>query len=319
MNRNCKVAVCSRSFSRNQELRSQLLGRYEFVKFNDEGLVLSDEKLVNFLRGCNKAIVGLEVINGQVLAQLPELEIVSKYGVGLDMIDLHAMGQYKKRLGWTAGVNRRSVSELVIAFSIMMLRHLALANREIKDGRWSQLVGTQLTDKTVGIIGCGHVGKDLTQLLKPYNCKILANDIVDNSEFYHSNGIKSASLEDLLKESDIVTLHVPLTKDTEFILNAERLNMLKPSAILINTARGRLVDELALKKMLIEKKIKAAAFDVFTEEPPKDVDLINIPNFFSTPHIGGSANEAILAMGMAAIYGLEENYPPTEFGIIFPK
>ena len=305
-----KVAVCSRSFSQNQTLRNELLGRYQNVTFNEEGLKLSSDSLVEFLRGHDKAIIGLEAINESVLSRLPELRIISKYGVGLDKIDMEAMRIHGKYLGWKGGVNRRSVSELVISFAIAMLRHVPAAHREVLSGTWRQHVGNYLTGRTVGIIGCGHVGKDLVPLLQAFDCNLLANDILSFPDFYAAHNIEAVSLEELLSQSDIVTLHVPLDDSTRNMLNANRLGLMKSTAVLINTARGELVDELALKKMLQIKQLAAAAFDVFAIEPPQDIELLSLSNFLVTPHIGGSAYEAILAMGRAAIDGLDNNKIP---------
>lgn len=310
MNFTKSVAVCSRSFSQNKELRKALLARYQSVTFNDGGLQLRGDTLIHFLKGHHKAIVALEKIDEYVLSRLPELEVIGKYGVGLDMIDLEAMRKYSKRLGWTGGVNRRSVSELVISFAIALLRHVPAAHREVLSGTWRQRVGGYLSGRTVGIVGCGNIGKDLVQLLSTFGCEIIANDICDYSEFYTQNHVEAVSLESLLTRSDIVTLHVPLDDTTRGLLNAHRLAKLKPTAVLINTARGGIVDETALKIMLIEKRLSAAAFDVFAEEPPTDIELLSLPNFLVTPHIGGSAEEAILAMGIAAIDGLDTNVIP---------
>lgn len=284
--------------------------RYERVTFNDAGLQLQGAALVEFLRGHDKAITALERIDDFVLSRLPELKVIGKYGVGLDMIDMAAMRRHGKRLGWTGGVNRRSVSELVVAFAISMLRQVPAANREVVGGAWRQHVGGLLSGRTVGVVGCGHVGKDLVGLLKPFDCTILAHDIRDYAEFYRANDVDAVSLDELLRRSDVVSLHLPLDETTKNILRADRLALMKPSAILINTARGGLVDEAALKAALKDKRIAAAAFDVFTNEPPQDRELIALPNFLATPHIGGSAEEAILAMGRSAIEGLEANEVP---------
>jgi len=307
-----KVAVCSRSFSRNPALRAELLERYENVTFNETGRQLDGDDLVDFLRGHDRAITALERIDDYVLSRLPELKAIGKYGVGLDMINMSAMRVHGKRLGWTGGVNRRSVSELVIAFAISMLRHVPAVSREVLSGTWHQLVGGELSGRTVGIIGCGHVGKDLVQLLQPFGCPILVNDIRDYPDFYETHGIKPVALEELLAQSDVVTLHVPLDESTRGMLDKRRLALMKPTAILINAARGGLVDETALKRALMEKQLAAAAFDVFSDEPPQDAELLNLPNFLATPHIGGSAEEAILAMGRAAIDGLDINEIPGE-------
>lgn len=310
MNSTQKVAVCSRSFSRNAVLRAELLSKYEHVTFNETGRQLEGDDLVEFLSGHDKAITALERIDEYVLSRLPELKAIGKYGVGLDMIDMAAMKKYGKRLGWTGGVNRRSVSELVIAFAITMLRHVHTANREILSGTWRQHVGGELSGRTVGIIGCGHVGKDLVQMLKPFGCPILVHDIREYTDFYKAHSVKSVSLETLLAQSDVVTLHVPLDESTRGMLTAQMLELMKPTAVLLNAARGGLVDEAALKRMLQDKKILAAAFDVFAVEPPVDNELLALPNFLATPHIGGSAQEAILAMGRAAIDGLDANEIP---------
>jgi phosphoglycerate dehydrogenase-like enzyme len=313
MNATKKVAVCSRSFSQNPILRSELLERYQQVTFNDAGLQLKDDSLVEFLRGHDKAITALETIDESVLSRLPQLQVISKYGVGLDMIDMAAMHTHGKRLGWTGGVNCRSVSELVVSFAIAMLRHVPASHREVISGSWCQQLGGYLTGKTFGIIGCGHVGKDLVPLLQAFDCQILVNDLLDFPDFYAAHGIEGVNLEELLKRSDIVTLHVPLDDSTRGMLDSKRLALLKPSAVLINIARGGLVDEVALKQMLQDKRLAAAAFDVFAEEPPQDQELLALPNFLATPHIGGSAHEAILAMGRAAINGLDDNNIPDMF------
>lgn len=312
MNTTDKVAVCSRSFSRNRVLRAELLERYENVTFNETGRQLDGDDLVEFLSGHDKAITALEQINDYVLSRLPKLKAIGKYGVGLDMIDMAAMRAHGKRLGWFGGVNRRSVSELVIAFAITMLRHVYAANREVLSGTWRQHVGGELSGRTVGIIGCGHVGKDLVEMLKPFGCPILVNDIRDYPDFYKVHGIKPVALEELLAQSDLVTLHVPLDESTRGILTEQRLALMKPTAVLLNAARGGLVNEAALKRMLQDKKLAAAAFDVFAVEPPVDTELLSLSNFLATPHIGGSAEEAILAMGRAAIDGLDINEIPRE-------
>jgi D-3-phosphoglycerate dehydrogenase len=310
MNITDRVAVCSRSFSKNTVLRAELLANYAQVTFNEAGLQLVGDSLVEFLSGHDKAITALEMIDDYVLSRLPELQVIGKYGVGLDMIDLNAMRRYGKRLGWTGGVNRRSVSEMVISFAIAMLRHIPAAQREVLSGTWRQHVGGLLSGRTVGIIGCGFIGKDLVELLQPWNCTLLANDILDFPDFYARYSVTPVGLKELLQRSDVVTLHVPLDESTRNMLSATRLALMKPSAILINAARGGLVDEANLKAMLVTKRLAAAAFDVFAVEPPQDQELLALPNFLVSPHIGGSAEEATLAMGRAAISGLNENVIP---------
>jgi len=310
MNTTDRIAVCSRSFSRHPKLRAELLARFSNVTFNETGRQFEGDDLIEFLHGHDRAITALERIDEYVLSRLPELKVIGKYGVGLDMIDLDAMRRHGKRLGWTSGVNRRSAAELALAFAIVMLRHVPAASREVLAGTWRQHVGGLLSGRTVGIVGCGNIGKDLVKLLQPFGTQVLVNDIRHYGDFYAEYAIEAIALDELLARADVVTLHVPLDASTRGIISEARLALMKPTAILINAARGGLVDEAALKRALKESRLAAAAFDVFAAEPPHDMELLTLPNFLATPHIGGSAEEAILAMGLAAIRGLEDNVIP---------
>lgn len=254
--------------------------------------------------------MGLEILDGFVLSQLPDLKIIAKYGVGLDSLDLEALHNRDIKLGWKKGVNARSVSELVLSLSILLLRKAAEASNDVGRGIWKQRIGNTLTGKTVGILGCGSIGQDLVSLLSPFRCRIVAHDIRDHSDFYAKNNVVGVSLHELLKTSDVVTIHLPLDDSTRGLLSAEKLDEFKRGAVLINAARGGIVDEAAIKRQLITRHISAAAFDVFAIEPPEDLELLNLPNFFVTPHIGGSASEAIMAMGEAAIEGLDRAVDP---------
>ena len=307
------LAVASRSFSKHTILRDEVLKRYPDAKFNDEGLSLKDVTLIEFLQGYEKAITALEVIDEKVLSELPDLKVIGKFGVGLDMIDLNAMKNYGIKLGWLGGVNKRSVSELVVSFAIYLLHRVEFANTEVKNGKWYQVKGRQLSDCTVGIIGCGHVGKDLVKLLQPFNCNILAHDILNFNDFYQENSITAVDIDELIKKSDIITLHLPLDDSTKNIISKDRLQMMKKDAILINLARGGLIDEDALKIAILENKIAGAALDVFAVEPPIDNEFALMNNVLVTPHIGGSSEEAILAMGMAALDGLENAQDASNF------
>jgi phosphoglycerate dehydrogenase-like enzyme len=311
MKNSTPIAVTSRSFSRHPILRAELLQKYSNVKFNDEGATLQGDSLIEFARGNRKLITALERVDESILSALPELEVISKYGVGTDMLDKSAFIRHGIRLGWTGGVNKRSVAELAISFMISLLHLVPQTNLQIRAGSWENRKGRQLSGRPVGIIGCGNIGKDLTLLLKAFDCKILAHDILDFPEFYAAHQVERVGLEELLRRSDIVTLHVPLDDSTRNMLSASRLAMMKPEAILINTARGGLVDEATLKAMLMDGRLAGAGFDVFVTEPPEDSQLLCLPNFICTPHIGGSSEEAILAMGRAAIRGLDENRVPS--------
>jgi phosphoglycerate dehydrogenase-like enzyme len=296
--------VSSRSFSRNEELKNEMRRLFSDIRFNDEGRVLAGLELIKFFEGAEGAIVGLEKMTDEVLAKLPQLKVISKYGVGLDNLDLDAMKKRGIELGWTGGVNARSVSELALVFAMGLFRNVFTAGRKLNQGKWEGTGGVMLTGKTVGVIGCGFVGQDFSRLVKAFNCQILVHDIVDKSAFCREIGAKQVPKEMLLRLSDVVSLHVPYDKTTHHLIGTAEIELMKSTSILINTSRGNVVDERALCEALKTRRIRGAAADVFATEPPGDCELTRFDNFAGTPHTGGNSVEAIQAMGRAAIENL---------------
>ncbi|MCG8509351.1 MAG: phosphoglycerate dehydrogenase, partial [Rhodospirillales bacterium] len=297
-----RIAVVAHTVSHNKELRARVLERYADVRFNEKQVTLKGEELIASLRGCEKAIVALERIDGELLDAVPELRVICKLGVGLNSVDLKAMADRNVSLGWRPGVNSRSVAELALAFMLVSLRHLMPVHRDMLAGNtWNRYTGKQLSERAVGIIGCGHIGKELVRLLLPFGCRILVNDIRDYPEFFSEHGIEKVGLEQLLRESEIVSIHTPLDDSTRNLMGAERIGLMRGDAILINTARGEIVDEAVLKHALQTGKLAGAAFDVFAIEPLQDMELIHLPNFFAAPHLGANTTDALMIMGAAVI------------------
>lgn len=306
-----KIVVTSRSFSRNPVLRQELTRRFASdpdveIQFNDAGESLAGSELVDFLAGAQRAIIALEKIDHDLLEHCPDLRVIGKYGVGLNNIDLDACAEHNVEIGWRAGVNRQSVAEMAISLMIAAQRRLFEANFRLRDGRFGQLTGPELSASTVGIVGFGHVGQALAQLLRAFGAKILVNDIVDFTDSGKLQGAQQVDFETLLVESDVVSLHVPSTPQTYNLIDERALSLMKSSAVLVNSARGDVVELAALKAALQNGEIAAAAIDVFAPEPPTDEAFINLPNLIATAHMGGSSEQAILAMGRAAIDGLIE-------------
>lgn len=305
-----RIVVASKSFAANATLRAELSSKYPAVTFSDSPVVLDGDPLIALLRGHDRAIVGLERIDARVLAEVPELKVISKYGVGLDGIDVEELARRGVKLAWTGGVNRRSVAELTLGFAIALLHRVPEADLALRKGQFGKWIGRQLTGQTVGIIGCGFVGQDLVRLLAPFECRVLANDIRDYAEFYRAHNVTPVPLPELLRESDIVSLHVPLDQSTRGMIGAAELAEMRPGSFVINAARGGLVDEDALAAALERGHLAGAACDVFALEPDANPRLLSLPTFLGTPHIGGSTQEAQLAMGRAAIDGLENARVP---------
>jgi D-3-phosphoglycerate dehydrogenase len=296
-----RVHIAATSFCKSPGLVDRVRTLFPNCRINTECRRLVGRELVEFLDGAEAAIIGTEALSEDVIAQLPGLRFVAKYGVGLDSLDLEAMQRRGIELGWTGGVNRRAVAELVLGMMLGLARNIFRTGHDLKAGSWNKSGGEQLSGKVVGIIGCGHVGTELLRILQPFGCRLLIHDILDKSLVCGAWGAEQVSLDTLLKESDFVSLHVPLTPATRNLVDSSFLAKMKSTAVLINTSRGAVVDQNALKSALSGGVIAGAGVDVFAVEPCEDRDLIQLENFWGTPHIGGNANEAVMAMGEAAI------------------
>ena len=306
-----RVAIPSISFCQTEILRTEVLAQYPDTRFNEEQRRMSDDELVEFLSDRDAVIMGLENLTAEMLDNLPDLKIIARMGVGLDNVDPALLRDRGIRIGWKGGTNRQSVAELMIAFSVCALRHIGPLFAEMRDGkRPRHQMGRQLGGRVVGLHGCGHVGKEIVRLLQPWNCTILACDIQDFPDFYREYGVEAVSMDELVERSEVLSLHIPLDDSTRGLYTGEVMDHMRDDAVLINTCRGGIIDESALKERLLDGRLAAACIDAFAVEPPADDELLNAPNFLCTPHIGGSAVEARLAMGRAAIEAIADNFIP---------
>ena len=321
MNTNDTVAVTSRSFSANKHLVKELKSRYKNVTLNDTGKTLSGTDLLDFLRHKNKVIVGLENFDEDLINQLPELNVISKFGVGLNNIDLHAMKKHSVLLGFKAGTNKQSVAELALFHMLTSLRKVSSSKENIINGEWSQQKGHELFGKTVGIIGFGNIGQKLAELLESFECKIIFYDniILSEEDLLLKFPLKSSSfiknlhqkdLNSLLENSDIISIHIPLFDETTNLISTDELNLVKKDIRVINTSRGGIVDEIALFQFLKNNPEAFASFDVFKIEPAFKNPLLYLKNFYATSHLGSMTVEGVISMGLASIDGLDENKIP---------
>lgn len=296
------VAVTSRSFSKNSKLCELLRARFSNVKFNEKGEKLTGDALIDFLNGAKRAIIGLEMINDELLQRIPTLKAICKMGTGIDKIDFTAIEKHNIQFTHTPAVNKRSVSELVLALIFTLIRKLPLVNNLIQQKQWQQPTGNLLSNKTIGIIGFGAIGQDLAKLLSVFDCKCVVYDVrqYENLPVH----VSQVRLEELLKIADIITLHIPFNPENRYFLDVYEFSQMKQNAILINTARGGLINEETLYDALTKGHLAAAAMDVFENEPHIPEKLLKLENFYATSHIAGSTEEAIEAMGLLAIENL---------------
>jgi len=303
-----KIVATSPSFSKNKVLQDEIYKYFPDAKLNLEGKRFNKQELIEFVKDAEALIVGLESVDNELLDVCKNLKIVSKYGVGLNNIDQEACIKRDIKIGWTGGVNKLSVAEMALGYMLMLSRNLYVTSNELKSGIWNKSGGFQLSGKIVGIIGVGNIGKEVIRLLKPFGCKILVNDIINQDKYYKDNDLLEVTKEEIYKMSDFITIHTPLDENIFNMISMQEMKQMKSSAYLLNTARGGLINEQDLKIALKNSIIAGAAIDAYVEEPPSDKELLSIPNLICTPHIGGNAKEAVEAMGMSAIKHLRNFY-----------
>ncbi|MDR1315179.1 MAG: hydroxyacid dehydrogenase [Deltaproteobacteria bacterium] len=258
---------------------------------------LSKEELLAAIGGYDGLIVrSATKVTAPVLekGKAGKLKVVMRGGVGVDNIDTGAAEKLGVRVLNTPGANSNAVAELVLGFAFMLARNLSAGDSGIKAGRWEKkaLSGSELSGKAMGLVGFGHIGRLVAVKAKALGMRALAHDPLIPADYIESAGAQPLGLEELWRSSDFVSLHLPKNEGTLNMVGPGVLSLFKPTAFLINCARGGLVDEGALYEALAAKKLAGAAFDVFAAEPPGDSPLLKLPNFIAAPHLGASTGEA---------------------------
>jgi len=308
-----RVAVTLPHFNFFPDLVAELSSLYPETKFPPPGRLLQDDQLADFLQGCDAAIIGVQRFTREVLERCPELKIISLCSAGVDHIDPALLNEFGIRMWWAPGINKVSVSELAVAYMVLALRRVHEFASLLRAGQWAGPIGFggDLHGRTVGVHGVGHIGKAVIALLQPYGVQILACDRVDVSEFAaRFDNVELVGQEELWERSDVVTIHLSRNASTIGLYDAAALDRMKPGAILVNCARGAMVDEQALAERLRSGRIAAAAFDVFAVEPANFNPLLDLPNFFGSPHIGATTRESWEKMLRSGMNGIARAWVP---------
>lgn len=293
-----RVAVTPRSLrSASGSHAERLLRHGARPVFPDHDRLLTEVEMVELVRGCDALLVGLDPVTDEVLGSGP-LRVVVKYGSGLDNIDVAAARRRKIPVRGTPGANARSVAELTIGLLLALARHIPYHDRQLRSGSWTRRTGHELDGRVLGLVGYGAVGREVGRLGRALGLRVIAHDpLVDAPPA----SVALVPLADLLSGSDVVSLHLPLTDQTHNVIDARALDRMRPDAVLINTARGGLVDESALAAALSSGRIAGAACDVFSREPPDRSPLFGLDTFIASPHAGGATTEAVEATARRAV------------------
>ncbi|MEQ8633579.1 phosphoglycerate dehydrogenase [Gimesia maris] len=273
-------------------------------------------RVVEQVQGYDAVLAGAEIYSREVLEQLPDLKVISRYGVGFDAVDLAAADAQNIVVTITPGVNHHSVAEQAFALLMGIARMTRTQDRAVRSGEWERELTPRVWGSTIGIVGLGRIGQAVATRAIGMGMHVLAYDPFPNEEFAKTHQIKLLSLEELLKQSDYVTLHLPVTPETIDIINRDTLAIMKPGSVLINTARGGLVDENALVEALESGHLRGAGLDVFKKEPlPVESPLIKLENVLLSCHTGGLDQEShrdAYAMAAQNIVKLHQGEWPVE-------
>lgn len=264
------------------------------IAFDDQKGI-DAETLLNCIADYDAMIVrGRTKVTAEVLAHASKLKVVGRCGVGVDNIDLNAAKEKGVIVVNAPTATTIAVAEHAMALMLSMMREIPKADAGLKEGKWlkSEIKGNELYEKTLGVVGFGRIGSTVGSYAKTFGMKVIAYDLIATPEQIKEHGGEPVTLDELLQQADIITIHVPLTDTTRHMINAQVIAKMKDGVRIISAARGGVIDEEALLQALESGKVASAALDVFEKEPPLESPLIKHPKLIATPHIGGETKEA---------------------------
>lgn len=296
-----RVLVATRSFGSTSSKPWDVLSEagLEIVKA-DMNIEMTEDRLIELLKDVDGAIIGVVPMTKRVLESSPKLKVVSMHGVGVDHVDLPAAARLGIVIANCPGTNDQAVADLAIGLMIAIARKIPQVDRHLRQGGWGRHSGSELWCKTLGLIGMGRIGRGVAKRALGFDMKVLVYDPYVRQEQIDLPGVRLTSFEEVLTEADFLSLHAVCNEETRNMMNIDQFRKMKSSAFLVNTARGGLIDEMALHQALTSGMIAGAALDVFVEEPPVGNPLLSLENVILTPHIGAHTKEAIERMGVIA-------------------
>ena len=296
-----KVLVTARSFGKTDSKAADLLKENdcEVIKLEAaDGPI--EEQLKKEIVDADAVIAGLEDYSPELIASAKKLKVISRYGVGYDKVDLKAAKENDVVVTITPGANGDSVADLAMALMLDLARNVTVMDNSIKAKNQKRPSGVEMWQKTLGIVGAGRIGQGVGKRCRGFDMKILCYDMFESEAFKQETGAQYVDLETLLKESDFITIHSPLTPETKNMISTEQFKMMKKDAIIVNTARGGIVDEDALYEALKTGEIRGAGLDATVDEPPYSSPLLELENCILTPHAGAATKEASSKMSYMA-------------------
>jgi D-3-phosphoglycerate dehydrogenase len=301
-----KILVTPASFKPNTTgpAMDQLRSFADTLVFNPENRPLSEKELLPLIETCDGCIAGLDPFTRKVIENAKNLKVISRYGTGVDNVDLEAAQENGVTVCRTPGVNSQAVAELAFGLMLCLVRKLPFLDNSTREGKWDRSVGTELHQKTLGLVGLGAVGKAVARIAAGFSMRVLACDLNIDREFAKAHGVIPVDFNHLVRESDILSLHLPFNPDTRHILSGNVMRTMKRNAIIVNTARGGLIDEEAACVLLKSGHLGGLALDVYEEEPLHTSPLFVLDNVILTPHTAARTVEATAAMAAVSVQNL---------------
>jgi D-3-phosphoglycerate dehydrogenase len=267
----------------------------------DHIVAFNEQEMYNLVPGQDAVIVGTDKITKNVIARADRLKVISKHGVGVDNVDIAAATKAGIIVTNLLGMNDRTVADMAFGMILALSRQICYADRQVKNQHWDKILAHDVWGKTLGVIGTGQIGQNLIRRAQAFDMKVIAYDLFQDDEAAKRIDFTYVSLDQLLTEADIISIHVPWTPETEGLIGTEAFEKMKEGAYLVNTARGGVVDEVALVEALKTKKIAGAALDVFESTFPQMKDIYSLDNLILTPHIAAYTYETLEAMDMVLV------------------
>ena len=293
-----RVLIGSRSFGQSDPTHlTRLAAAGCEVIPNTMGRGYRAAELLDALRGVDAIITGNDELTAEVIKRADRLKTIAKHGVGVDKIDVATAKARGIIVTATPGANHDGVADLTLGLLLALARQIIPAHLSMQAGQWQRLMGFELRGKTLGIVGLGRIGKEVCIRAEAFGMRVIAHDLYPDQAFATAHNITFMGLGELLKTADIVSLHAPPSSDHKPLIRAAELALCKPTAYVINTARGQLIDEAALVAALQSGQLAGAGLDVFVHEPPTDSPLLTLKNVVLTPHSAGQTHEAQQRMG----------------------
>jgi len=301
-----KILVTPTSFGPDSDTpaMNRLRSFASSLVFNPGGKPLGEDELIPLLKDCNGCIAGVDYFTARVMSNAPRLKVISRYGTGVDRVDLAAARAGNIVVCNTPGANSQAVADLTFGLLLSLARRIPILDGQTRKGQWPRSNGIELHGKTLGILGLGAIGKAVARRAGGFSMRVIACDPFIDKEYAESNSITEVDFDALIRKSDFLSLHLPLTEQTRHVISAAAMRAMKKGALIVNTSRGGIIDEAAAYELLVEGHLGGLGLDVYEIEPPGESPFFGLENVVVTPHTAAHTSEAKQAMADMSVQNL---------------